>query len=89
MAPELWEKVLQHRCQREPLEGDKSSHLDSRVTFVPLQESRDMHREFLQCTHIIMGTRVNDYALQLCLGARDIQDVADHVNLALLLFNLG
>ena len=89
MAPELRKEVLQHRCQREPPEGDKSFHLDSRVTFVLLQESRDMHGEVLRCTHIIMSTSVNDYALQLCLGARDIQVVIDHANLALSLFNLG
>jgi len=47
MAPELQEEVLQHRCQRKPPEGDKSSHLDSRVTFVLLQESQDMHGKVL------------------------------------------
>jgi len=47
MAPELREEVLQYRYQKEPPEDDKSSYLDSRVIFVPLQESRDMHGEVL------------------------------------------
>ena len=70
------------------MEADKSFHLDSRVTVIPLQESWDMHGEVLQCPHIIMNARVNDHALWLCLGARDTQVIADHAN-STLLFNLG
>lgn len=29
-------KVLYQRCQKEQAESDKSSHLDSRVTIIPL-----------------------------------------------------
>jgi hypothetical protein len=88
MAPQLQEKVLQQVLERTT-EGDKSSHLDSRVTVIPLQESWDMHGEVLRCPHIITNARVNDHALWLCLGVRDIQVIADHANSTLSLFNLG